>query len=113
MIINFIYEIEYTKVIPAIIMDSRFTIPDIKNQDGWAAKAYIDKELSMIIAGILPYRLETDNGNIAGYMTLDATKPAVSVQKLQLRPAFQQFLTSIQQQITNFIQTNAYQYDYL
>jgi hypothetical protein len=61
------------------------------------------------------YKVESLQGSLAGYFTLNVNtgnKTAVLGQFV-LRPAFQQFLNQIQNQISNFIQSNNWNGDYL
>lgn len=110
-----IYNEEYRRVIPAVLIDSRANISAISTAGGFAVKAYTDAQVALVTATVIPYKIETNEGNLAGYFNLSIgvnPKSAV-ILNAQLRPAFVQFNSEISQIISNFIISNDWQFDYL
>lgn len=112
---NISYCIDYKRIMAAVLIDSRGTIPLIANTDGYATKAYCDAQIDLVGEKSLVYIIETDNSNLVGYFILQVNSTAESailIQK-QFRPAFQQFSTIISQKISNFITSNEWQDDFI
>ncbi len=115
MIFRIIYEpSQYQRIIQACLIDSRAAIPAIANQVGSVIKAYTDTQVSMIDnLGLYFFKVETGDGVLAGYFSISVntqTAPTtVTIVQKQLRPAFYQFVTQISAEISNFINTNAFQ----
>ncbi len=110
-----IYNQEYKRVIPAVIIDSRANISAVRTAGGFAVKDYTDAQVALVTDAVIPYKIETGNGNLVGYFNLtvsDHPKAAVLL-NAQLRPAFVQFNSEISQLISNFILSNDWQFDYL
>lgn len=103
----------YNRVIPACIIDSRATIPVIKNETGNIIKAYVDAQLALITDNVLVYRIETELGVLAGYFALEINGNSATVNMKVLRSAFQQFDTQISTNISNFIGNGYWQRDYM
>lgn len=110
-----LYNESYKRVIPAVLIDSRAFVPAITTATGYEVKAYTDAQVSLVTSTVIPYKIETDNGNLAGYFNLQVSTSPVSASVLnkQLRPAFQQFESEINQEISNFIQSSNWKADYL
>lgn len=108
------YNDEYKRVIPAVIIDGRGLNPAIATLGGFAMKAYTDSKVAQVIPGTIPYKIETDTGNLAGYFILmiDYNGTPFLIDYL-VRPAFVQFDSEISQNINNFIQSNDWQFDTL
>lgn len=102
-------------MVNATIIDSRVNIPAIVTASGYEVKAYVDTQTALVTSMVLPYKLETGDGALIGYvyLSVNATGTACMVLKKQLRPAFVQFDDEISQEISSFIQSNAWQMDYL
>ncbi len=110
----FIYEpSEYQRIIPAVTIDARATIPAIKNEIGAVIKAYTDVEVNKAAASeVIFFRIETiankgqpADGVLAGYFSLYVRSfwsSAVLYQFL-LRPNFKQNTTQISAEISQFI----------
>lgn len=114
MTYNFVYEPEYFRIIPAILIDARASIPEIKNQTGFPIKYYTDSQVAQINERSITYKIETELGVLAGYFSIQVNtinKTAILLMQ-QLRPAFKGF-TEIQTQISNFIQAGTWKPDYL
>ncbi len=114
MIFRIIYSpYEHNRVIPAVIIDCRATIPDIKNATGSVIKEYIDPKVYLAATQIF-YKIESENGSLAGYFTLGVNDIGVPVlDQFQLRPAFAGFMSSISAQIANFMSAGTWRFDTL
>lgn len=114
MKVRFIYDENYSRTIPACIIDARASIAAIKNQIGDVIKAYTDSQVKAVNQNTLPYKLETMDGNLAGYITLivDMTTEGCALGQKVLRPAFQGFM-DIPTQISTFITSNSWKIDIL
>lgn len=127
-IFRFIYEpSEYNRIINAILIDARATIPAIKNQIGDVIKAYCDVEVAKVtddtFADILFFRIETiytggatADGVLAGYFSLFVSKRIphrANLYQIQLRPPFYQNSTAISAQISLFLSNGEYRQYYL
>ena len=110
----FIYEPDYSRIIPALLIDARASIPEIANQIGMVIKSYTDSKVALVNDETIVYKIETNLGVLAGYFSIQVNtenKTAV-LQQFVLRPAFQSF-SEIQAQITKFIQNLEWQPDFL
>ena len=116
MTFRFIYQpSEFTRIIPAILIDARASIPAIKNQVGSVIKTYTDAEVAKVVDYVLFYKIETTDGVLAGYYSLSIRlngNHAVLLQ-YQLRPSFSSFVTQISAQINTFINNGSWKQDYL
>jgi len=110
-----IYNDSYKRVIPAVLIDSRGTNVAIDTATGFEVLAYTDSKVDLVTNTVLPYKIETDNGNLAGYFNLSVTESpkAASLLNKQLRTAFQIYDSEITELITNFIISNNWEADYL
>lgn len=107
MIFNIVYMTDKDRVINGIINDSQFIIPPISNQLGVVVKSYADTQINATGSNsVLPYKIITELGNIAGYFTLQTNGSIAVIQEKQLRPSFVNFDTEITAKISNFIQKN-------
>lgn len=112
MTYKFIYLQEVNRLIPGVLIDSRATIPAIANQIGHVIKKYTDSQVALVTDSVIPYRIESEDGNLAGYFCLQVL-PVVDIQQFVLRPAFRQFLPLISAQINTFVQQNQWKPDFL
>jgi len=115
---------EFGRLIPSVLIDSRATIPAIKNEIGDAIKAYTDIEVDKVKdkTNVLFFRIETIkkggqsiDGVLAGYFSL-GVKPvgqSATLFQFQLRPAFEQFSAQISNEINIFIVGRSYIQYYL
>lgn len=111
---NFVYEPNYERIVPAILIDNRASIPEIKNQVGYVIKAYVDSQLALLGNGSITYKVETNLGVLAGFFSINVNttnKTAVLIME-QLRPAFKGF-AELTTQISNFILNGDWKIDYL
>lgn len=111
---RFIYsQYESNRIIPGVIIDNRANIPSLMNRVGSIIKTYTDREVNKVKENCVFYKIETYDGNLAGYFTLKVGSQGVSILQFQLRRAFQQFSQEINGQITNFISAGEWRRDYL
>lgn len=114
MTFRFIYSpYEHNRVIPAVLIDKRASIPSIANKPGSVIKDYLDPIVASAESKIF-YRIESDGGNLAGYFCLVVSDNGVgTLDQLELRPAFAGFLTAISNQIINFMSAGTWRFDTL
>lgn len=111
---RFIYsQYECHRIIPGVLIDNRANIPAIRSAVGTVIKSYTDAETDKVKENCLFYKIESYEGNLAGYFTLEVGSLGVSVLQFELRSAFQQFNQEISGQITNFISLGEWRKDYL
>src|SRR5580700_7638807 len=111
MTFNFIYEIDYARLMPAIIKDARASIPEIASQNGFTIKLYTDGQVAQVDDNSIVYKIErADTGGLAGYFILNINPGtgAATVGSLILRPAFQNMVTQVSANIVTFIQSNGW-----
>lgn len=113
MVFRIIYNQEYKRVIPAVLIDSRGGISAIETTGGYETKAYTDAQVAVVTPVVIPYKIESGAGNLSGYFNLQITDETVVLLGTQLRPAFEQFSAQISQIINNFIISNVWKEDYL
>lgn len=115
MTYKIVYCQEPNRVIPSVLIDARASIPEIANQIGVTIKAYTDAKVALVTATVISYRIETEEGNLAGFFSLQVIlgSKTASIQQFVLRPAFEQFLATISGLINTFITNNQWQADYL
>lgn len=116
MTLRFIYEPDYPRIIPAILIDARASIPAITNQIGAVIKAYTDAAVLAVTPETIVYRLENAaNGVIAGYMTVKTSNMGQIgvLEGVTLRPAYQNMAVEISQQISNFMSVSGWKPDIL
>ena len=113
MTFDLIYELDFKRVMSAIINDSRNTIPAIKGQSGGIIYSYIQAQISLVVPGVLVYRIIGNGSNLGGFLALQTQNGVASPLLVQLRPAYQQFSLEISQFIANFITSNSWKSDLL
>jgi len=113
MTFTLIYEIDYKRVMSAVINDARNTIPEIAGSPGNDIYAYSQAQIAMIVPGVLVYRVGSVDGNLGGYLALQTGNGVATPLLIQLRPAYQRFSLEISQFISNFITSNAWKSDLL
>lgn len=107
------YELDYQRVISAVINDSRSVIPSLLGQDGNAVYAYSQALIAQMIPGVILYRIVYNGSNLGGVAAINTNQGAVGVVFMQERPAFVPYLVEINQFITNFIVNRTYLQDVL
>lgn len=112
---RFIYgQPECNRVIPAVLIDKRASIPEIKNKPGIIIKTFTDAQVALVTDSCIFYKIETEQGNLAGYFTIQIIREGVPIiLQYELRPAFQQFDLQISQEIAIFITNGGWKIDYL
>lgn len=115
MTYRFIYSnVEKNRIIPSVLIDSRATIPAIKNEIGVVIKAYTDAQAALVTNDTPLYKIETEKGSCAGYFALQiGLLGSASIFMYQLRPAFVVSNSQISAEISNFITTRGYVPDIL
>jgi hypothetical protein len=103
----------YKRLMWGVIADARVNIPAVKNTIGVTIKAYVDGQTGLVVPGVLPYAVSTENGNLVGYIALRASPGPVSIVSQQIRPAFVQDSAAISLEITNFITSGSWMFDIL
>lgn len=103
-----VYASEYQRIIPACIIDSRAFIPEVLNQVGTVIESFTDAEVAKVVEGVLPYKLETMEGNMIGFFSLKLDGSTVGIYQRFIRPAFRRFDLEISQRIAIFIHQNEY-----
>jgi len=111
MTYRIIFDDQYFRTLPSCIIDNRVKL-GLGNAIGSAIQAYIDSQVALVVPGVLPYKIETVNGNLTGVFALfvHPTDGATILFQV-IRPGFQEDLTNIQAEISSFIQGNDWQYD--
>jgi hypothetical protein len=120
---RFIFEpSEYGRIIPAVCIDARASIPAIKNAIGDVIKAYTDAEVEKVIPSVLFFRIETikdspesADGVLAGYFSLKlkGALPVPILYQFQLRTPFYSYSTAINAKINVFLSSNEWRQYYL
>jgi hypothetical protein len=62
------YEIDYHRLISAIVNDSRSVIPSLSGADGNQVYAYAQSLIAMVVPGVIVYRIVGNNGILCGIM---------------------------------------------
>lgn len=115
MTIRFIYEPDYPRLIPSIMIEARAGTP-LANKTGVAIKQFADAAVAAITTETIVYRLESaTNGAIAGIMTLITGNMGQTgvLGTVTLRPAYQSSAAEISTLISIFIQSGAFVADIL
>lgn len=108
------YLIEVARTVQAVMIDDR-TNQFPENANGNQIKPIIDTFLGTIGENSLPYKIETELGNLIGFFVLlvDKDNLTVTIQKKVLRPQFELQFTAINSYIDNFIASNEWIEDVL
>ncbi len=105
---------DYPRVMQSVLIDKRATIPSIKNKVGSIIKNYCDQIISQVDGNTIFYKIETEDGNLAGFFTIKAaSQGSASLFQYELRPAFVQFDATISAEIYNFMQSGNWTVDIL
>lgn len=107
------FELDYQRVISAVINDSRSVIPSLVGRDGNAVYAYAQAQIAQVVPGVLVYRIIGSGSNLCGYCLIQVQNGVATVLQVQPRPAFVPFLSQISQIINNFIIGNIFLQDML
>ena len=112
---RFILATEPKRIISAVIMDARFSIPALNRLGGFDVKLFVDAEIAKLSGNVLPYKIETSTGSLAGYFTLQVDNIGQNCTKISqfLRPAFQPIINDINQQVNSFVSGGGWKADFL
>lgn len=114
MINSFTYDDNFVRTIPACIIDGRSVNPAVAGQIGDVIQAFCNNEvLKAMPINVLTYKLETDNGNLMGAMTLRVVNGIASLFQLWLRAAYLGNITEITGEIGTFITERDWVFDQL
>lgn len=114
MINTFTYDEQYFRTIPACIIDGRKDNPNVYGQTGDVIKAFTDAEVAKASKpDVLKYKMETENGNLVGALTLKVENGSANLYQLWLREAFKVNISEITQDISIFITSLTWAYDAL
>src|SRR5579872_6308579 len=90
------YEIDTSRLIMAVVNDSRSVISALgPNADGNAVYAYSQALISQIVPGVILYRIVYNGSNLGGVVAINTNSGSVGVVFTVLRPAFAQFSLEI------------------
>ena len=110
MMYRVIYDDQYFRTIPACMIDARVGTP-LANATGAMMEEFIQPKVALIVPGVLPYKLESPNGNLAGVFALQTSSTGAVLLFSIIRPAFVEDQVNISQEIVNFIQGQDWVYD--
>lgn len=114
MINSFLYDDNFYRTIPACIIDGRAGNPAVSGQTGFVIKEFYDDEVSKARKpGVIPYKMETVNGNLIGFMSLKTENGSASLYQLWLRQAYKTSSDIINQEISIFITSRNWVFDIL
>lgn len=105
------YEADYERLIPAVLIDGRAQYPWLSGKTGAEMLPYLDAEVAKASVNSVFYKIETDNGTVAGYFTVDYSVNSLGI--FALRPQFLTDIAPISQQISNFISGGDWRFDYV
>lgn len=110
-----VYEPDFSRILPAIIIECRASIPEIKNQVGSVIKSFTDSQVSLIGENCIFYKVETDLGNIAMVFAISVNTQNKTANLLlqYIRPAFQENSIGMSNIVINFITSNNWYADFL
>lgn len=106
---------EADRVMTGVILDARYKISGLDNLNGFEVKEYIEEQKKLVSASALLYKIETYSGTVVGYviMAVGIGDGTCVVAALQLRPAFENFISEITQKINTFITEGKWKNDIL
>lgn len=107
------YCVEYNAVLSGIILENRQAIASTKDKTGAEVKTFIDSQIALIADTVIPYIIETDNGNLVAFFSLKITAGVATVLQLFIRNNFTDFQSAISQEISNFINHGNWRTDIL
>lgn len=107
------YAEEYSRVIAAIVLESREIIRLIAGKGGFEVYDYFNEEIDKVTDGIVPYKIESETGSLVAYFSVKVTGNAGQLYQTFIRPNFQQFADDINQKIAIFIFNGYWKQDFL
>lgn len=114
MTFDFIFSREQQRIIQAVMIDSRATSMPI-GLNGNQIKPLVDAQVLLVTPTVIFYKIETVNGNLVGYFSLqvDTANKSATLLQYQLRASFMSFDTEIKNQINGYIVNGEWKGDYL
>ncbi|HNU14919.1 MAG TPA: hypothetical protein PKI55_10710 [Chitinophagaceae bacterium] len=115
MTFRFIYATgDHPMIIQSVLIDKRASISAIRNKIGSVIKDYCDQVIAQVGDNTIFYKIETSDGNLAGYFSLSVfSGSSVALQQYELRPPFAQFDALVSNEINNFMQSQNWTVDIL
>lgn len=110
MIYRVVYDDQFFRTIPACMIDSRVGAP-LANATGAQMETYIQPMVEQIVPGVLPYKIETINGNLVGVFALEVGQGGYSVIFSIIRSGFQADIVNVNAEIGSFVASNNWVYD--
>lgn len=107
------YAEEYSRLIAAIVLESREVIRLVSGKGGFAVYDFFNEEIAKVTDNVVPYKLETETGSLVAYFSVKVTGNAGQLYQTFIRPNFQQFTGDINQKISNFIFNGYWKQDFL
>lgn len=115
MDVTLIYNEDYDRIVPAVLIDTRITNTFIQGSNGWVINSYVELELQKIASNVLFYRIESALGSLVGYcmIQVNETTLSASILSLNVRNCFNNDKGDVANQINNFITNGTWFQDYL
>jgi len=107
------YNVEYARVLSGVILENRQGIAQTKDKTGFQVKSFIDDQIALVDDSVIPYIMETAQGNLVAFFSLKMTGEAVSLLQLFIRANFIDFQAQITAKIDTFILSNEWHTDNL
>jgi len=114
MTFDFIFSRSQARIIQSVMIDSRAkSMPIAVN--GNQIKVLVDAEVAKVTPTVIFYKIETNNGVLVGYFSLQVNtqNKSATLLQYQIRPPFLINDTTIKQQINGFITNAEWEGDYL
>jgi hypothetical protein len=111
MTYRIVYEADFNRVIPAVLIDGRAQYPALSGKTGFEMLPFLSAEIQKASVNSVFYKIETGDGNIAGYFTVTRTSGVLGI--FSLRPQFLPDNAAISQQISNFISSGDWRFDFV
>lgn len=115
MIFRILYTMEPKRILNAAVMDGRFQNPALSGMSGFEVKNYVDNQIALITSDVLPYKIETMDGNFVGYISIIVSNIGQTGVEFQrwIRPSFSAFSNEISNAISIFVSQNLWKPDFL
>lgn len=107
------YNAEYFRVLSGVILENRQAIASTKDKTGAEVQAYIEEQIDLVDASVIPYIMEITTGNLAAFFSLKVTAGVASVFQLFIRGNFADFQGAITENISIFINNGDWRIDLL
>ena len=120
-IIEYCPPFELFRIVQAVVIDNRATLfpppaPPLPptRYNATTIQNYINEQVALVTDMVVMYKILTLEGNLVGYFSLEFIA-SYSVTKLQqqIRPAYQNDLTAINNLINTFVASYEWQNDFL